>query len=116
MPALYLVGLLCCLLTAQRVRIGDMAAGTLLILDQPNSTKSLGKIGVLVAQSGLTSDLVELIDDVLARWQSLDISKRSALARTILARVDPTVAPDTLSIIGDSELHRRLMASLTGRR
>jgi len=115
MPALYLVGLLCCLITAQRVRIGDMAAGTLLILDQPNSTRSLGKLGLLVAQSGLTPDLVELIDDVLARWQSLDTNKRGVLARTILARADPTLAPEALAGVGDNELHRRLTARLAGR-
>lgn len=114
MPALYLIGLLCCLISAQRVRIGDMAAGTLLIVDRPNSTSSLGKIGSLVAQSGLTPNLVELIDDVLARWESLDSGKRSALARTLLTRVDPTLT-QTVSSIGDHELHRRLLAALAGR-
>jgi len=114
MPALYLVGLLCCLLSAQRVRIGDMAAGTLLILDEPNSTRSLGKIGMLVAQSGLAPHLVELVDDVLQRWPLLETDKRVALARTLLSRIDPTLTSEALSNSGDSELHRRLQAVLAG--
>jgi uncharacterized RDD family membrane protein YckC len=114
MPVLYLVGLVCCLLSAQRVRIGDMAAGTLLILDEPNSTRSLGKIGMLVAQSGLAPNLVELIDDVLERWPLLDTDKRAALARTLLSSIDSALTPESLSNIGDSELHRRLQAALAG--
>jgi len=116
LPAFYLVGLVCCLFSSQRLRIGDMAAGTLLILEQPaSSSKSLGQIGALMALSGLSADLVELIDDVLARWQSLDVVKRDQVARAILARADSTLTPEMLADLGDAELYRRLQAALVKR-
>jgi uncharacterized RDD family membrane protein YckC len=116
LPTLYLIGLVTCLLTEQRVRIGDLAAGTLLVLDDPTSTRSLGQLGTLVAQSGLPPSAVELIDDLLRRWTLLDTAKRAALARTILARIDPGMAPETLSTAGDAELAQRLRAALAGLR
>ena len=38
MPFLYLVGLSTCMISAQRLRIGDMAAGTVLVLEAPGSS------------------------------------------------------------------------------
>ena len=116
MPAFYLVGLLCCLMTAQRVRIGDLAAGTLLILDASTSTRSLGQMGRLVAQSGLPPNVVELIDDVLERWASLDIDKRDGLARVILSNADSKLTMQGLAGLTDAELHTRLRALLAGER
>ena len=36
LPAFYVVGLLTAFVSAQRLRVGDMAAGTLLVLDEPS--------------------------------------------------------------------------------
>lgn len=116
LPSFYLVGLISCFITAQRVRIGDLAAGTLLIVDDAASAKSLVKLGSLVAQSGLPHDVVELIDDVLNRWSSLDATSRDALARTILARLDPSMRPETLEQLGDADLQLRLRAALSSTR
>jgi uncharacterized RDD family membrane protein YckC len=113
-PALYLVGLLCCLFTEQRVRIGDMAAGTLLVREPEAAAKTLGSLGTLVSQSGLEPDMVELIDDLLQRWHALDVSSRATLARTILARVDPATTTDAWRNLNDGELQRRLQAALQG--
>jgi uncharacterized RDD family membrane protein YckC len=115
-PALYLIGLLCCLLTAQRVRIGDMAAGTLLVREEASSAKSLSQLGTLVAQSGLAPEAVELIDDLLQRWHSLEPGHRGALARAVLLRVDDTLTPDALAHAGDTELRQRLQGQLAGLR
>jgi uncharacterized RDD family membrane protein YckC len=114
LPALYLVGLLTCILSAQRVRIGDMAAGTLLVLEHATPSKSLVTLSTLVAQSGLPPDVIELIDDVLKRWHALDVVKRDEVARSILARVGPANA-EALRPLGDLELQRRLQALLLTR-
>jgi uncharacterized RDD family membrane protein YckC len=108
LPALYVIGLVTCLCTAQRVRIGDMAAGTLLVLDEPSAARALAQIGSLVAQTGLPPEVVELVQDVLGRWDSLDIERRGALARTILTRVDKSLSSEALATMTDIELHRRL--------
>src|ERR1700722_16489383 len=68
LPAFYVVGLVCCVVTANRVRIGDMAAGTLLVLDDAAASKSLARLETLAAASRLPLDALELVDQVLERW------------------------------------------------
>jgi uncharacterized RDD family membrane protein YckC len=108
LPAFYVIGLVTCLSTKQRVRIGDMAAGTLLVLEEPATAGSLAQIGSLVSRTGLPPEVVELVADVLERWDSLDSARRDALARTILARVDKTLSPEVLAALQDDELRPRL--------
>lgn len=108
LPFLYVVGLTSCFITEQRVRIGDLAAGTVLVLDAESAAKSLAQIGSMVTQSGLAPALVELIHDVLERWASLDIGRRDELARSILARIDSAAPPGELAGLTDAELSQRL--------
>jgi uncharacterized RDD family membrane protein YckC len=115
LPALYLLGLLICIVSEQRVRIGDMAAGTLLVLENAAPSKSLATLSSLVAQTGLAPNVIELIADVLERWYSLDVVKRGDVARSILARVEPGATAEALMSSGDLELQRRLRALLKAR-
>src|SRR6202158_962644 len=108
LPLFYVVGLISCFITEQRVRIGDLVAGTLLVLDSDAAAKSLAQLGSLVTQSGLAPALVELIHDVLERWPSLDVGKRDELARSILARVDSAAPASELAGLSDAELSQRL--------
>jgi uncharacterized RDD family membrane protein YckC len=108
LPIFYVVGLLSCFITEQRVRIGDLVAGTLLVLDSDAADKSRVQLASLGAQSGLSPQLVELIRDVLERWPSLELSKRDELARSILARVDSTASAAQLAALSDAELSQRL--------
>ena len=87
LPAAYLVGLITCFLTAQRIRIGDMAAGTVLVLDNAAAEKSLLRIEQLAANSGLSLDALELVDQVLERWDSLETGNRAQIARSLLAQI-----------------------------
>lgn len=108
LPICYVLGLVSCFITEQRVRIGDLAAGTVLVLDHENAGKSRVKRASLGAHSALSAQLVELIRDVLERWPSLEVSKRDELARSILARADSATPAAQLSALGDAELLRRL--------
>ena len=114
LPSFYLVGLLCCFITRQRVRIGDLAAGTLLVVDAQQRLPASALQAV--AQGALTPEAAELIEDLLERWPSLVPEQRTALARGLLARVgdhDDTAAPD-----GHSEnwqLRERLRRVLASR-
>jgi uncharacterized RDD family membrane protein YckC len=89
LPFLYMVGLICCLFTAQRVRIGDLAAGTVLVLDDAAATKKLGRLGALLQHARLQPEAVTLVQDLLDRWPELEPGPRMTLARTVLERVDP---------------------------
>ena len=112
LPFFYVVGLASCFITEQRVRIGDLAAGTLLVVDADAAAKTLAQLGSMVAHSGLPPALVELIHDLLERWESLDTGKRDELARAILARADTTSSAAQLAALSDAELLQRLRQRL----
>jgi hypothetical protein len=72
------------IVTRDHVRVGDLAAGTLLVYEDRDAlvVKHLGR--------SPTSDLIcELLD----RWDTLDKGVRARLARSLIARVNGT-APD----------------------
>lgn len=93
MPVCYCLGLGFTMFTAQHVRIGDLAAGTLLVYDRRSTRESLESLpGALASKLG--PQYVEVIDDLLARWNELDPNVRNRLALDILHRIDPQAAPD----------------------
>jgi uncharacterized RDD family membrane protein YckC len=112
LPAFYVVGLLTCFLTANRVRIGDMAAGTLLVIDDAAAGKSLTRLEALTAGSSLPLDTLELVDQILERWPSLGSDNRRQIACSLLARVDPGSDPAHMSGLSEADLHARLLALL----
>jgi uncharacterized RDD family membrane protein YckC len=114
LPLLYVVGLATCFLTANRVRIGDLAAGTLLAVEDTAAEKALARVETLAAGSRLPLDTLELVDQILERWPSLEISSRAEIARSLLARLIPADGSSELAGMGDTELHARLQALLTG--
>ena len=89
LPVFYMVGLACCMLTKQRVRLGDMVAGTVLVLDEPDPVKSLGRLSAQMQQTPLPLETLQLIQDLLDRWPSLEDARRARLASTLLAKLDP---------------------------
>src|SRR6185437_15786206 len=109
LPTLYVVGLVCCLVTAQRVRIGDLAAGTVLVIDEGTAGKSLSRLGALLEGSGLKPEALALVQDLLDRWGDLDSQRRVSLAHTVLARLDPG---SDHAALDERDLHARLKALL----
>lgn len=73
LPLLYGVGLIATLVTRDHVRIGDMAAGTLLAYERSDF--------VLAPKPGL-----EAVHELLLRWETLDVEVRRKLAATLLSR------------------------------
>ena len=116
LPAFYVVGLVSCFVTANRVRIGDMAAGTLLVLDDSAARKSLARLETLAAASSLPLDALELVDQVLERWPTLGSVSRMQLARSLLARVVPDSDPAQWSTLSEKDLRERLTALRDGDR
>jgi len=93
LPVAYGVGLLATLITEEHVRIGDMAAGTLLVHDRTRNGSSAANAapkGALVTPDG------EIIADLLSRWTSLDGRARRRLATLLLSRhnTPPTTESD----------------------
>jgi uncharacterized RDD family membrane protein YckC len=112
LPAAYVLGLTACFVTNNRVRVGDMAAGTLLVLDNAAAQQSLLRIEALATRSRLSLDALELVDQVLERWDSLESASRGQIARSLLQRLDPDADPGALDGLADSGLRAMLQAHL----
>lgn len=99
-PLFYGVGLAATLLTRDQVRVGDLAAGTLLVYDRGE--------GALLEEMTVTfggkvdAATAEIIHELLARWSTLNLDARGRLARKLLP------ADATLATADDAELRSRL--------
>lgn len=110
LPALYLVGLVCCLVTRQRVRIGDMTAGTVLILDATDCTRSFSRLGAMLGRSSLAPEALRVTQELLDRWGALEEAQRLALARALLAKIEPRGGAAELAAL-DAQALRALLES-----
>ena len=109
LPGVYLVGLVTVIFTQHHVRVGDLAAGTLLILDHDGGTAAFA---VSSTPAGLSAQSADLIHELLDRWTALDERSRADIARSLLARVDPTLTAAELSQLDAAALQQRLAAKL----
>jgi len=114
LPVFYMVGLACCALTKQRVRLGDLAAGTVMVLDEADSVQSLGRLSAQMQQTGLPLDALRLLHDLLDRWPELAPHERIRLARELLRKLDPEFDPRGSGASDDRVLRGRLEALLAG--
>ena len=111
LPALYVIGLVSCIVTANRVRIGDMAAGTLLVEGDAAAGDTLVRLEAL-ADSNLPLDTLELVDQILERWPTLGSDNKRRIAASLLSRVQPGNDAGSLAALSEADLHARLLALL----
>ncbi|GJM08787.1 MAG: hypothetical protein DHS20C11_10630 [Lysobacteraceae bacterium] len=90
LPTIYLVGLFSTMMTKNSVRVGDMAAGTLLVY--ANSTNELRQAfdNEPDKVSSLTPQQQQVVSELLSRWPQLDPGYRQALAWKLLPQLDPS--------------------------
>jgi uncharacterized RDD family membrane protein YckC len=84
-PVGYGVGLLTCLLTRDHVRVGDLAAGTLMIYENRN-TLSTRRLPMALDDRRVDLASLELASEVLERWSALEPGARVRLARSLIER------------------------------
>jgi uncharacterized RDD family membrane protein YckC len=111
LPLFYGVGLVATLVTRDHVRIGDMAAGTLLayertgiVLPRPPGSEARDRI--------LSPADAEVANDLLLRWPTLDPTARHHLARAIISRYGGGASTGETS---DSALRAELETLTQGR-
>jgi len=112
MPGFYIVGLGCCLFTEKRVRLGDLVAGTVLVLEEAEASRTLARLGEAMQRSSLPLEALRLIHDLLDRWRDLDEEQRRQLARGLLTKLDPGFDSGRESALNDQALRVRLEALL----
>ncbi|HEY5809516.1 MAG TPA: RDD family protein [Povalibacter sp.] len=114
LPFAYLLGLGVVIFTDQHVRIGDLAAGTLLVHDETSSVKSFAGLRNNTPGHGLSPQSADLIQELLDRWPSLDETIRANIARSLILRVDATASNEALLLKTLPELRAHLQALLAG--
>jgi len=104
LPVLYCVGLVAVIATREHLRVGDMAAGTLLVYERDAAhLPAAGEAPRLDAQAS------ELVAELLERWPSLAPDARRQLGQQLLARYGGGAAA-----ADEPALHGALAALLHG--
>ena len=98
-PIAYALGLLTTMVTRNHVRIGDLAAGTLLVYAH-NDTPLTRYPDERHAGNQLDAAAAEVLNELLQRWPTLDSAARRRIAATLLA--------DTVVTQSDEDLRTRL--------
>jgi len=107
LPGLYIVGLVAVALTRQQVRIGDLAAGLVLVYDHAAQQKALRRATGLALNSTLGPHDQALLLDLTARWPELEEAARIRFAEQFLQRIGRPL-PDA-----DRKLHYGRQLKLT---
>ncbi|HVY79791.1 MAG TPA: hypothetical protein VG994_02320, partial [Steroidobacteraceae bacterium] len=87
LPVFYGIGLVTAVATKNHVRIGDLAAGTLLVYDR-NDEAVLEHVSATALGTRLDAHTAEVVNELLARWETLDAEVRTRLARTLLTKLE----------------------------
>jgi uncharacterized RDD family membrane protein YckC len=83
-PVFYALGLAVAAMTARQVRIGDLAAGTVLVYDPRSSKHGLASAALSDAAAGLHPRQIEWLEDLVERWADLRPDARRRLAAEFL--------------------------------
>lgn len=114
LPFAYLLGLGVVIFTEQHVRIGDLAAGTLLVHDDAGTVKSFDGLRNDTPANRLSPQSADLIHELLDRWWTLDDTMRANIARSLILRVDPEASNEALLLQTSPQLRSHLQALLKG--
>jgi RDD family len=109
LPLLYGVGLVATFATRDHVRIGDLAAGTILVYERPDVVlPERATVAATSSKQSLRGSDAEVITELLMRWSQLESEARQHLAAAILARHGINAAT------ADTELRAQLERLLRG--
>jgi uncharacterized RDD family membrane protein YckC len=110
LPAFYLVGLISSFVSAQRLRIGDMAAGTLLVMEDKAVGRIFSNLNQANERAGRDYMAADLAAQLLERWPALEAEKRAAIARALLQRIGSPQRIDRISAMNDAALKAELVS------
>ena len=109
LPLFYALGFIVALFHPRQLRIGDIAAGTVLVYDM-TATRDLQKeTGYFAADDSDAATRLELVDDLISRWDTLSSTHRTTLATRLLEALGEAVPTAS----GDGEHDTVLREQLT---
>lgn len=94
LPGVYTVGLLVAIFTKNHVRIGDIAAGTVLVYEKNAGKQSLSDVARQSLNSRLTAEDYDLLLELLDRWPQLEKQQRVHLGQQFLKKIGDEVLTD----------------------
>jgi uncharacterized RDD family membrane protein YckC len=106
LPAFYALGLILSFFGATRARIGDLAAGTVLVHDGPRA-RALNKTLAQVQRTALTPAQWDFARNLLDRWPGLMPNARQQLATQFFAGLPPALTRDSAG--GQLEILKRVV-------
>ena len=108
LPLFYVLGLAFVLLSARQVRIGDMAAGTLLTYEKKSASNAFERFAT-PGDGTLDLSTMEVVQDLLDRWKTLAPDKRSQIAAKLISSQGETLPGNVSKRAFDREMHKRLL-------
>lgn len=109
LPSFYLVGIASCLLTGRQVRVGDIAARTVLVHEEVMQDKAIEQMSSAAHASGLTVAQVEILHDLLSRWKQLERDNRIKLGKRLLEAAGKPVKQSPAASRADEQVHNALL-------
>ena len=94
LPGVYTVGLLFAIFTKNHVRIGDIAAGTVLVYEKRTDKQSLSDVAQQSLNSSLSAENYDLLLELLERWKDLDKQQRVHLGQHFLKKIGDELLTD----------------------
>ena len=108
LPVFYVVGLTFVLLSARQVRVGDMAAGTLLTHERKSASNAFERFAT-PDDGRLDLATTEVVQDLLGRWKTLAPDKRSQIAAKLISSQGETLPGNLSKSAFDREMRERLV-------
>ncbi len=93
LPVYYSLGLVVAIFSKRNQRIGDMAAGTVLIYEKQTRRKRLDQLLDAQQRGTLSAEQIDLVSELVNRWKELDQKNRIGLAEQVLKQINMTL-PD----------------------
>lgn len=114
LPTGYVLGLIVAMATKNSVRIGDIAAGTVLIYEEKVEKSLLQNLNNIGTRPNVDARQWEVVNELLSRWNSLERSKRMQLAVQLLQNLGETVPQGDNQRVLDNRLRQQLKHLLKG--
>lgn len=94
LPSVYLVGLICTMFTQRSVRIGDIAAGTMLVYETHQYEGLSDALDAYNDKATLKQQ--DLARELLARWDDLVPEKRGPMGAKLLKQLEPEMPAERM--------------------
>jgi uncharacterized RDD family membrane protein YckC len=114
LPSGYVLGLVVVMATRNSVRIGDIAAGTLLVYEDKVEKNLLHNLSSIGAKPNVDARQWEIVNELLSRWNSLERPKRIQLAGQLLQNLGEALPQEANQRELDIQLRQQLKHIVKG--